>query len=195
MSVYFNYASGVGDIFIRSGAYLPGQIAKSTPTTTVEALNTLSSNPAIEFGQVVKRSVDPTTNMPYAEAIETSDTADDLFGIAVKDVTSQAQLTDPMVTSYRAGQQISVLTKGYIAVPVHNGTPKVGGQVYVRNTASSSNSSLPIGGIEAGDSTPDGTVAWAGATFETVIAYPLASQVASTSASGITTAVAVIKIS
>lgn len=195
MSTIFNYSSGLSDVFNRLGSYLPGNIVKSYPAV-VETLNTLSSNDPIEFGQVVVRGV-TSDNLPYANAVQTTSTASDFYGVAVKDVTSQFQLTDSMVTSYRAGQPISVLTKGYIAVPIQNGTPTVGGQVYVRTTADSTITNLPIGGIEANaSSAPTGTVAWEGATFASGILYPVAQQQASTTVlEGFTTGVAIIKIS
>lgn len=147
----FNYNAGLKETFDRKGAFMPGQIAK-TGWKRVEAINTKSTDPRIEFGQVVKRKVE--NKVPYAVAIEASDTADKIYGIAVRDVVSQSQVTFGANTvsyihDYAAGQGISVMREGYIAVPVQKGTPQIGGKVYVRITASDSNTYLPIGGIEA----------------------------------------------
>lgn len=169
----FNYTSGLSEVFNRTGSYVPGQIAKSG-WKLAPALNTLSSSPAIEFGQVVKRVVD-ANGLPYASAIESGDTADVIYGIAVRDVTSQSTLdlgvTPQYIYSYHPGQAITVLREGYICVPVQNGTPAVGGKVYVRVAANADNANLPIGGIEttlvAGE-----TVELPGATFESGAYFP-----------------------
>lgn len=170
----FNYNSGLNEAFIRTGSYVPGQEAK-TGWKLAPALNTLTTNPAIEFGQVVKRAVDGN-GLPYATSIASGDTADDFYGIAYRDIVSQSQVAyGPYSTSYiytyTAGQPVSVMRSGYICVPVQNGTPAVGGTVYMRVSASSSNANLPIGGIEA---TAEGatTVAIPNATFESGPFFP-----------------------
>ena len=170
----FNYNSGLSEAFNRVGSYVPGQEAK-VGFKLAPALNTLTTEPAIEFGQVVKRAID-SNGLPYATAIESGDTADDFFGIAYRDVVSQNQVQfGPFSTSYiytyTPGQPVSVMIGGYICVPVQNGTPAVGGKVYMRVSASSSNTNLPIGGIEA---TAEGatTVELPNVTFESGPLYP-----------------------
>lgn len=171
----FNYPSGLTENFNRSGAYMPGQITKSG-WKLAPSLNTRSQDPRIEFGQVVKRKV-TDTGLPYASAIETNDTADKIYGIAVRDVVSQSQadygaFQVQYIYTYFPGQPITVLKEGYICVPVQNGTPAVGGKVYVRVAANVANANLPIGGIEAVN-TPNETVELTGATFESGPLFPM----------------------
>lgn len=170
----FNYTSGLKDTFIRTGSYMPGQIAK-TGWKQAPALNSLTTNPAIEFGQAVKRAVDGN-NLPYAAAIQTGDTAADLYGIAVRDVVSQSQVslgafTNSYISTFTPGQAVTILRKGWIAVPVQNGTPTIGGTVYMRVTASETNVNLPIGGFET--AADDGKCVAIPATFEGVATFPM----------------------
>ena len=48
----YNYNSGISEIFIRQGALLPGDIAKTTGLPFVEAMNQTTG---LEFGSVVKK--------------------------------------------------------------------------------------------------------------------------------------------
>lgn len=170
----FNYSSGLKDTFIRQGSYLPGQIAK-TGWKQAPALNTLATEPNIEFGQAVKRAVNDN-NLPYATAIESGDAATDLYGIAVRDVVSQSSVTygangTSFIYSFANGQPVTILRKGWIAIPVQNGTPTVGGTVYMRVTASDTNANLPIGGFET--AADDGKCVAIPATFESVALFPM----------------------
>lgn len=167
----FNYTSGLKDTFDRVGSYVPGQITKSG-WKLAPSINTTT---AIEFGQAVKRAVD-AAGLPYATAIEAADTAADLYGIAVRDVVSQSQVTfgsftNSYIAGYTAGQPATILRKGWIAVPVQNGTPVVGGTVYMRVTASGSNAYLPIGGFET--AADDGKCVAINATFESGALFPM----------------------
>lgn len=185
----FNYNSGLKDTFIRGGSYLPGQIAKAG-WKQVLSLNT---NEAIEFGQVVKRDVSGA--VPFAVALEASDTAADVYGIAVRDVQSQGQVnygvfTKSFINSYNPGQPVSIMRKGFITVPVQNGTPTVGGTVYVRVTASSGNTYLPIGGIET--AADEGKCVAIKATFESGALFPMNGVTTAPSSSVPTSATAVI---
>lgn len=170
----FNYASGLKDTFNREGSYLPGQAAK-TGWKQEPALNTLTSNPAIEFGQVIKRSL-TANGLPYAAAIASGDAATDVYGIATAAVVSQNQVSygaysKSFISSYTPGQPVGVARKGWICVPVQNGTPTIGGQVYVRVTASEDNANLPIGGIET--DADDGKCVAINARFESGSLFPM----------------------
>lgn len=161
----FNYNSGLKQVFNRDGSYLPGQKAK-TGWKLVESLN---SNQVIEFGQVVKRVIDETTNVPLATSIVEDDDYTSFYGVALRDVVSQSSsnfnsTNANYITNYYIGCPISVMREGYVSVPVQNGEPYVGGQVYVRVAPSIKNPNLPIGGIEAlGDV---GNVAWKNVFFK-----------------------------
>lgn len=192
----FNYTSGLKEVFDRNGNYVPGQIAKSG-WKLAPALNTLSTEPAIEFGQVVKRGI-TAEGLPYATSIATGDTADDIYGIAIRDVVSQAQAnfgasTTSYIYTYHAGQGVSVMREGYIAVPVQAGTPTVGGKVYVRVAANTANPNLPIGGIEATAAAGE-NVEWEGATFESGAFFPMNGTSTTPSASVATSQCAVVFI-
>lgn len=171
----FNYNSGIKETFNRKGAYLPGQITKSG-WKMVDAINSRNSDDAIEFGTVLKRLIDNDTKIPYVTNIVEDDAYTTFYGIAVRDVISQhtTNLASPnanFIKSYYKGETISVIREGYVCVPVQNGTPIPGDQVYVRVKPSLDNPNLPIGGIEAIAAL--GTVAWKGVTFESGAYFPV----------------------
>lgn len=196
MSKLFNYAAGIGSVFAgsraagKSGGYLPGQYTKSFPNV-IKTLNTSTENPEIEFGQVIARDV--TGEVPFGRAVLASDEAKDIFGVAVQDVTSQSTLADNIIHHYHLGAQISVLVAGQIAVPVQNGEPAIGGQVYVRVAESSTNTALVVGGIETA-AVEGETIAVPGWRFSTKAYFPGNSSAAGTTASALTGAVATIEI-
>ena len=170
----FDYPSGLKEEFNRPGSYMPGTIAKSN-CKICESINSLSTNPPIEFGTVLKRQV-TNNGLPYVTQIEEDDSFTVFYGIAVKDFVSQSSLDissfqNQMIYKYVAGQAISVLVNGYISVPVQSGVPVAGNQVWIRTAPSTDNPSLPIGGIEAEASV--GCVAWKGVFFESGPYYPL----------------------
>lgn len=186
----FDYESGIPEIYKRQGGNYPGQISK-TGFERKEAFNSSSPSDRIEFGQVVKRIGGAS---PYVTAISADDTAPRFFGVAINDVLSESianlDLTNPrLIKQYFSGSVVSVLTEGFICVPVQNGNPVVGDPVYVRIAASETNSALPIGGIETAGT---GCVKWKGARFESTGFYPFISTNNGTSASGVTGKCAII---
>lgn len=188
----FDYESGISEFFLRTGGYLPGQIAK-TGWERVEPVNSASPAMPIEFGQVVKRT---HTATPIVTEIEEDDEAPRFFGIAVKDVTSEAvanlALNNPRyIKQYFSGTAISVMTEGFVCVPVQNGNPVVGDPVYVRVQPSETNSDLPIGGIETAGV---GCVKWKGAKFESEGFYPFKGRNNGTSVNGVTSKCAIISL-
>ena len=188
----FDYESGIPELFKRKGGYIPGQIAK-TGWKRVEPVNSSSPAEAIEFGQVVKRV---PGFAPIVTAIDEDDDPARFFGIAVKDVTSEAvanlNLNNPRyIKQYFSGTAISVMTEGYICVPVQNGNPVVGDPVYVRITPSETNTDLPIGGIETAGV---GCVKWKGARFESDAFYPFKGTNNGTSINGVTSKCAIISL-
>lgn len=171
----FNYTSGLTETFNRSGAYMPGQIVKAG-WKLAPSLNSLSTEPRIEFGQVVKRAL-TAGGLPYATSLAVSDTEANVYGIAIRDVVSQSQadfgaFQAQYIYTYFPGQTVSVLREGYISVPVQNGTPTIGGSVYIRNQTNSANQYLPIGGIEA-TSVSGENFQWTKATFESGPYFPM----------------------
>lgn len=190
----FDYESGVPEIYIREGGYLPGTIAK-TGWKECESMNSASPNDRIEFGAAVKRNLGEV--VPFVSYIDSEDTAQDFYGIAVKDVQSQSQvqfdLSNPkFIANYFSGTGISVMTGGYVVVPIQQGIPVVGQPVYMRIAPSVTNPSLPIGGLEAlGDV---GNVALKGVTFASDGFYPFNSTNSSTTENGVTGQCATIYI-
>lgn len=189
----FDYSSGLKEEFNRKGSYMPGTIAKS-PYKICESVNSLSTNPPIEFGIVLKRKV-TDNGLPYVTTIEEDDSFTEFYGVAVKDVLSQSSVNrndfqNQLIYTYIAGYPISVLKSGYVAVPVQNGTPIATHQVWVRVAPSTENPSLPIGGIEAEGSV--GCVAWKGVFFESDGYYPLKGTNAGTTTNGTTSVCATI---
>ena len=188
----FDYSSGISETFKRKGGYLPGNIAK-TGWFRVESVNSNSPAEPIEFGQVVKRLHEAT---PRVVAIEEDELPPRFFGVAVNDVKTETivdlKLAEPRyVKQYFSGNAISVMTEGWICVPVQNGTPVIGDPVYVRIKPSATNASLPLGGIETAGV---GCVAWKGATFESEGFYPFKGTKNGTDSDGVTAKCAIIHI-
>lgn len=196
-SKLFNYGAGIGSVFAgskaagKTGGYLPGMPTKSFPNI-IETLNSSTTNDAIEFGSVVVRDV--VNGLPIARGVKTTDTAVKMFGIALNDVKSATTIFDNIVYAYHLGDQISVLRRGQVCVPVQAGTPAIGGQVYVRIAASATNTGLVIGGIET-TSVDNENVAVPGWHFESAGYYPTDASASGSSASAVTGLCATIKIS
>lgn len=170
----FNYPNGLKEEFNRDGSYMPGTITK-TGWQLCESINSLATNPPIEFGTVLKRT---TTNngLPYVTTIAEDDSFEVFYGIAVKDDVSQntvnvSEFQNQIIHQYTAGYPISVMKSGYITVPIQAGTPIAGNPVWVRVAPSTDNPSLHIGGIEAEASV--GNVAWKNVEFISGPYYPL----------------------
>lgn len=196
MSKLFNYKAGIGSTWSgsraagKAGGYYPGHYTKSFPNV-IKTLNTSTANDPIEFGQVIVRDV--TGAVPFGRGVKAGDTAASIFGVALKDAISQTNLGENIIHEYRLGAQISVITAGQVAVPVQNGTPTIGGQVYVRVAASATNAALPIGGIETALVSGE-TIAVPGWRFSTGIYYPSNASAAGTTSTALTGATATIEI-
>ena len=90
-------------------------------------------------------------------------------GIAAREIKSSLNYLDQDVGSYAPGEAVSVFQRGCINVRCQNGTPKLGGAVYVRLAADEDNPAAVPGGFEAveGGGSPAGSVKldncqWAG---------------------------------
>lgn len=77
------------------------------------------------------------------------DTADVFAGIASREIKSSLNYLDPSVGSYAPGEAVSVFQRGCINVRCQNGTPRLGGAVYVRLAADEENPAAAAGGFEA----------------------------------------------
>lgn len=172
----FNYTA-IKDS-VNYSAFLPGQKGSHYDPNTV--IVPAVAEDTIEFGSVVDVHLDADDQgigCRYAKPIVSNATIDKLTGIALADVKGQNVLitrqAHQFINAYAKGQAVSVMKKGFVWVPVQSsGTINEGGAVYVRVKASSTNASLPIGGIEtAADST--NTIAWTGVKFTGESGFPL----------------------
>lgn len=109
---------------------------------------------AILFGSPLK--YDSNKNVVLMGA---SSAAADFVGVAGFEIKSALTYLDPTGGQYAAGEPVSVFMRGSINVKCNNGTPALGGPVYVRVTANEELPNAPVGGFEAqADETPANTV-------------------------------------
>lgn len=105
------------------------------------------ANGVIAFGAPVKLL---DTNKWEAIGVgDAADAADDVAGIAVREVV-QANTYDPQSNpDYVANMPCDVMVRGNCTVKCQRGTPKAGGNVYVRIAANTAYPYAVVGGIEA----------------------------------------------
>lgn len=88
-----------------------------------------------------------------------SSAATDFVGVAGFEIKSALTYLDPAGGQYAPKEPVSIFMRGSINVKCYNGTPALGGPVYVRVAANESLPNAPIGGFEAvADSTSSNTV-------------------------------------
>lgn len=108
----------------------------------------------IPFGQALKYD-DSGNVIPMGAAA----TAAQFVGVAGCEIKSTLAYLDQSRGQYAVGEPVSVFMRGSINVKCNNGSPKVGGDVYVRVTANESFPNAPVGGFEAvADSTTSNTI-------------------------------------
>lgn len=96
------------------------------------------------------------------------DAATAFVGVAARELKSSLTYLDQSTGAYTPGEAVSVFQRGSINVKCQKGTPKLGGDVYVRVVASDAAPTAVLGGFEAeADSTSSNTVKltnckWAG---------------------------------
>lgn len=119
------------------------------------------ANGVIAFGAPVK-----LLDTNKWEAIGVGDAADDVAGIAVREVV-QANTYDPQSNpDYVANMPCDVMVRGNCTVKCQRGMPKAGGTVYVRIAANSTYPDAVVGGIEALEDTTN-TIAVTNMEFTT----------------------------
>lgn len=95
-------------------------------------------------------------------------TAAQFVGVASREIKTSLTYLDQGPGQYAPGEPVPVFMRGSINVKCQKGTPKLGGDVYVRITASDAAPTAVVGGFEAeADATPANTVKltncqWAG---------------------------------
>lgn len=101
-------------------------------------------------------------------AMGTGATAQKFVGVAARELKSALNYLDQNAGTYAPKEAVPVFMRGCVNVKCQNGTPKLGGAVYVRVAANASLPNAVVGGFEAvADSTAANTVQltncqWAG---------------------------------
>lgn len=200
MSKIFNYTKGYDVIkFDTIGACLPGYASTLAPIFASFA--GIVADDYVENGQLVKvvRDTAEKMNALTIEGIVANDAATAVAGVVMSDLKGQHFINDSGVQyiyQTAKGQTATVLRNGYIWVPVQNATPTIvkGGAVYMRNKASSTNTALPIGGIESAALSGE-NVALTNFEFTGLVGFPCTGQNNGTTTTGLTGRTAQVKVS
>lgn len=200
MSKIFNYTKGYDVIkFDTIGACLPGYASTLAPIFASFA--GIVADDYVENGQLVKVVRDTTGKMNALtiKGIVANDAATAVAGVVMSDLKGQHFINDSGVQyiyQTAKGQTATVLRNGYIWVPVQNATPTIakGGAVYMRNKASTTNTALPIGGIESAAASGE-NVALTNFEFTGLVGFPCTGQNNGTTTTGLTGRTAQVKVS
>lgn len=200
MSKIFNYTKGYDVIkFDTIGACLPGYASTLAPIFASFA--GIVADDYVENGQLVKavRDTEEKMNSLTIEGIVANDAATVVAGVVMSDLKGQHFINDSGVQyiyQTAKGQTATVLRNGYIWVPVQNVTPTIakGGAVYMRNKASTTNTALPIGGIESASISGE-NVALTNFEFTGLVGFPCTGQNNGTTTTGLTGRTAQVKVS
>lgn len=200
MSKIFNYTKGYDVIkFDTIGACLPGYASTLAPIFASFA--GIVADDYVENGQLVKVVRDTTGKMNALtiKGIVANDAATAVAGVVMSDLKGQHFINDSgvqYVYQTAKGQTATVLRNGYIWVPVQNATPTIakGGAVYMRNKASTTNTALPIGGIESAAVSGE-NVALTNFEFTGLVGFPCTGQNNGTTTTGLTGRTAQVKVS
>lgn len=200
MSKIFNYTKGYDVIkFDTIGACLPGYASTLAPIFASFA--GIVADDYVENGQLVKVVRDTTGKMNALtiKGIVANDAATAVAGVVMSDLKGQHFINDSGVQyiyQTAKGQTATVLRNGYIWVPVQNATPTIakGGAVYMRNKASTTNTALPIGGIESSAVSGE-NVALTNFEFTGLVGFPCTGQNNGTTTTGLTGRTAQVKVS
>lgn len=200
MSKIFNYTKGYDVIkFDTIGACLPGYASTLAPIFASFA--GIVADDYVENGQLVKVVRDTTGKMNALtiKGIVANDAATAVAGVVMSDLKGQHFINNSGVQyiyQTAKGQTATVLRNGYIWVPVQNATPTIakGGAVYMRNKASSTNTALPIGGIESAALSGE-NVALTNFEFTGLVGFPCTGQNNGTTTTGLTGRTAQVKVS
>ena len=151
--------------------------------------------------KLVKVVIDTTVKMNALtiKGIVANDAATAVAGVVMSDLKGQHFINDSgvqYVYQTAKGQSATVLRNGYIWVPVQNATPTIakGGAVYMRNKASTTNTALPIGGIES-SAVSNENVALTNFEFTGLVGFPCTGQNNGTTTTGLTGRTAQVKVS
>lgn len=181
----FNYTK-VHDVYKNRGAALPGQITTDAGVITVAAIadEVLYPGQAVELFE--ENGVTKAKNATAAAKV---------MGIVLEDVHAQIgvnNLKHQFINEVKEGQEVTVMRKGYVWVPIENATPTIArdGSVYVRTVAGSGK---VVGGLAtAADGSNNAAVT--GIKLTGQAGFPLSGQQNGTTATAITGRTAEVKV-
>lgn len=147
------------------GTVMPNGQAGSYARQPDMIINTkpLGGTTNVEFGAPLKYDTNGNVIQMGAAA-----TATEFVGIASREIKTALNYLDQGTGVYAPKDPVSVFKRGSINVKCQKGTPKAGGDVYVRITASEAAPTAVVGGFEAeADATEANTIKltncqWAG---------------------------------
>mgnify|MGYP000034350369 CR=1 FL=1 len=123
----------------------------------------LGGSDNVQFGLPLKYDSDGNVVLMGA-----SSTAAQFVGIASREIKSSLNYLDQSVGEYAPEEAVAVFQRGAINVKCQKGTPKTGGDVYIRVAANDAAPTAVVGGFEAeADTTVANTIKltncqWAG---------------------------------
>lgn len=104
----------------------------------------LEGDATVRFGQALVYGTAGAV-LPFGA----SNTAAQFVGVAAREIKSATDYWAQNEGSYRPGEAVPVLKRGRINVICQQGTPVIGGKVYVRVKANATYPNAVIGGFEA----------------------------------------------
>ena len=108
-------------------------------------INTKPAGGTIDFGMaVVYDSTKKTVVLPTSTS-----TAAQFIGVASREVKSALNYLEQGIGQYATGDAVPVFQRGAINVKCQNGTPAVGGAVYMRVAENAGVDGAVVGGFEA----------------------------------------------
>lgn len=110
---------------------------------------TVNTRPAGGKDQIVFGAAMTYDTNGMVVAMGAGSTAEKFVGVAAREVKTSLNYLSQDVGSYAPGEAVPVFQRGAINVKCQNGTPKLGGKVYVRVTANASIPTAAVGGFEA----------------------------------------------
>ena len=146
------------------GTTMPNGMAGSYARQPDMIINTKAAggDDNIPFGLALVYDENKNVVLPATGA-----TAAQFVGIAAREIKSSLVYLEQGIGQYAPGDAVPVFQRGSINVKCQNGTPAIGGDVYVRITASETYPNAVVGGFEAkADSTNSVKLTnaqWAGA--------------------------------
>nr|WP_144364535.1 hypothetical protein [Lacrimispora amygdalina] len=84
---------------------------------------------------------------------EEASTAAKFVGVAIREVKSATDYMNQDKSNYRIGEAVPIMKRGCVNVICQNGTPAVGGKVYIRTAKNSAYPKAVVGGFEAAEDT------------------------------------------